>query len=204
MLRPAPARRPKPHCALGLPSSSSRIGFHSLTHKRFTWAQPKQRVSTRVCRCAQTNDAIYHRLASRCLLQHMQSTGRTYVTLGLKQGACELGVLVIELCTDMCPKTCAHFLKLLQLPAGEGYLNTPIHRIVKSAFIQARHCCLSIARRMGVHHAAARRPLRSVTRPPPRPPLQESAQDSYSTVPYNKPAAASALQPPATPSCLLI
>ena len=103
----------------------------------------------------QTNDAVYKKLASKMMLQQMVSTGRTYVSIGFEQNKSEIGKLCIELCTDICPKTCAQFMTLLQLPPGEGYMRSPIHRIVKSGFIQVQ-CftleeCISFYQRVPTH-----------------------------------------------------
>ncbi len=51
------------------------------------------------------------------LMQYCQSTGRAYVSFTLAQSDKELGTCVIELFTDLCPQTCANFIK----HAHKGY-----------------------------------------------------------------------------------
>lgn len=67
-----------------------------------------------------------------------ESTGRTYVKMSLQQSGALLGSMIIELFTDICPRTCANFLEGVKgtFKGGLKYLGSPIHRIVKHAYIQ--------------------------------------------------------------------
>ncbi|GIL69630.1 hypothetical protein Vretimale_10286 [Volvox reticuliferus] len=69
------------------------------------------------------------------MLEYCRSTGRTYVTFTLVQTGRELGTVVLELYTDIAPETCANFLRLVR-GGQHSYEDTPIHRVVKSGWIQ--------------------------------------------------------------------
>ncbi|GLC45674.1 hypothetical protein PLESTB_001317900 [Pleodorina starrii] len=71
------------------------------------------------------------------LMEYCKSTGRSYVAFSLEQTGRELGTVVLELYTDIAPATCANFLKFVKgSEKGHTYENTPIHRVVKSGWIQ--------------------------------------------------------------------
>uniref|UniRef100_A0A7S0WF71 Peptidyl-prolyl cis-trans isomerase n=1 Tax=Chlamydomonas leiostraca TaxID=1034604 RepID=A0A7S0WF71_9CHLO len=78
--------------------------------------------------------------ASREAVQeYAQTTGRQYVQVTLDHaGNGELGSLIIELYTDQCPKTCENFINGVKgkFSGGFKYQGSPIHRIVKHAYIQ--------------------------------------------------------------------
>ncbi|GLI62619.1 hypothetical protein VaNZ11_005283 [Volvox africanus] len=69
------------------------------------------------------------------MLEFCRSTGRTYVAFSLIQTGRELGTVVLELFTDIAPATCANFLRLVR-GGQHSYADTPIHRVVKSGWIQ--------------------------------------------------------------------
>ncbi|KAL6754238.1 cyclophilin-like domain-containing protein [Haematococcus lacustris] len=73
------------------------------------------------------------------LKTYASSTGRTYVSIALEQSGKKIGSMILELFTDLNPKTCAHFLQGVgpnTFKGGFKYAGTPIHRIVKHAYIQ--------------------------------------------------------------------
>lgn len=77
--------------------------------------------------------------SDKALKEYAESTGRQYVKVTLDHnGIGELGSLIIELYTDQCPKTCENFVNGVngKLPGGFKYQGTPVHRIVKYAYIQ--------------------------------------------------------------------
>lgn len=47
------------------------------------------------------------------MMAYCLGTGRTYCSIYIAQSGRPLGSFIIELFTDVCPKTCAHFLALL-------------------------------------------------------------------------------------------
>ncbi|GAX80560.1 hypothetical protein CEUSTIGMA_g7997.t1 [Chlamydomonas eustigma] len=73
------------------------------------------------------------------LREYMQSSGRSYVSFTFKQNDGEIiGSILLELFSDICPRTCDNFIKLVngKHECKHQYAGTPIHRIVQHAFIQ--------------------------------------------------------------------
>ena len=82
------------------------------------------------------------------LQAYMQGSGHSFCELTLSQGTKPLGVIVLELFTDVCPATSKNFVRLVQGP-GEGregvkhsYKGSPIHRVVANAYIQVHDGCM--------------------------------------------------------------
>jgi cyclophilin family peptidyl-prolyl cis-trans isomerase len=65
------------------------------------------------------------------------ASGRSFVSFKISQGEKELGDIVLELFSDICPRTCENF---INLTSGKHpvhrYKGSPIHRVVPKAFIQ--------------------------------------------------------------------
>ncbi len=73
--------------------------------------------------------------------EYMHGSGRSYVSLSFLSGDdVKLGTIVLELFTDLCPRTCENFLKLVSNTHSckMGYKGSPIHRVVEHAYIQVR------------------------------------------------------------------
>ncbi|EFJ45651.1 hypothetical protein VOLCADRAFT_75661 [Volvox carteri f. nagariensis] len=70
------------------------------------------------------------------MLEYCKTTGRTYVAFNLVQTTREIGSVVLELYTDIAPATCANFLRLIKAGGQHTYENSPIHRVVKTGWIQ--------------------------------------------------------------------
>mmetsp|Transcript_40188 Transcript_40188/g.89173 ORF Transcript_40188/g.89173 Transcript_40188/m.89173 type:complete len:188 (+) Transcript_40188:182-745(+) len=70
--------------------------------------------------------------------EYAQSTGRTYVSINLQQPELHnnLGTILLELYTDICPRTCESFLNFVNGHQSYHYKGSPIHRVVQHAFIQ--------------------------------------------------------------------
>lgn len=64
------------------------------------------------------------------------STGRSFASLSLTHGDTLLGTVVFELYSDIVPRTCHHFLSYVEGQGHLSYKGSPIHRVVKNAFIQ--------------------------------------------------------------------
>lgn len=80
----------------------------------------------------------YEELANQEFEHYCRSSGRQFCEIYLARDGTELGKLVIELMTDVCPKTSDNFIELL---SGTGkkrycYKDCPIHRVVKGGYIQ--------------------------------------------------------------------
>ncbi|KXZ54408.1 hypothetical protein GPECTOR_5g63 [Gonium pectorale] len=72
---------------------------------------------------------------NEAMMEYCRSTGRTYVVFSLSQASKDLGNIILELYTDIAPATCANFLRLVK--GGQfSYKGTPIHRIVRSGWVQ--------------------------------------------------------------------
>lgn len=75
---------------------------------------------------------------------YARSSGHAFVSFTLFQAETKLGTLTLELYTDVAPSTCKHFLELTTGKGPHRYKGTPIHRVVKQAFIQVpwpMHAC---------------------------------------------------------------
>ena len=89
-----------------------------------------------------TNGMFYKRLAKVAYRNALAATGRDYVYMDIHVGQRFEGRLVIELFSDLVPKTCKNFLALCKgdgrAPDGRtlAYAKTKIHRIVKGGWIQ--------------------------------------------------------------------
>lgn len=84
----------------------------------------------------------WEQVAEAALAEYMATSGNDYAFLDVDFDGQPIGRMLFELYSSKLPKTCANFLKLCtgggKTPAGHNlhYLGTPIHRIVKDAWIQ--------------------------------------------------------------------
>lgn len=76
----------------------------------------------------------------RCACLPTPPQGHACVAFTLSQAGGELGIVILELFSDVCPRTCENFIKLVKGKAKDAhpYKGSPIHRVVKDAFIQVR------------------------------------------------------------------
>lgn len=70
---------------------------------------------------------------------YARSSGHAFVSFTLVQAETKLGTITLELFTDVAPATCKNFLELTTGKGPHRYKGTPIHRVVKQAFIQVVH-----------------------------------------------------------------
>ena len=85
-----------------------------------------------------THKIFYERLAKKHMRGVMDKTKRDYCTLDVSVDGVVEGTLMVELFTDLAPKTCANFKAFIEgHPTLAGkYSGCPIHRIVKDGWIQ--------------------------------------------------------------------
>jgi len=91
-----------------------------------------------------THKIFYERLAKKHMQRFMDSTGRDYCTLDISVGGTVEGTLLIELFSDVAPKTCANFCAFIKGHAAPGssaapqtYASCPVHRVVKDGWVQS-------------------------------------------------------------------
>ena len=82
----------------------------------------------------ETDEDIYARLAETHMRGLIEKTGREYVTMEVCADGAVEGTLLIELFTDIAPKTCANFRAFAlgeeEKTAGRTYEGCPVHRVV--------------------------------------------------------------------------
>ena len=85
-----------------------------------------------------THKIFYERLAKKHMRGVMDKTGREYCTLEMGVDGVAEGTLLVELFTDLAPKTCANFKAFIEgHPTVAGrYGGCPVHRIVQDGWIQ--------------------------------------------------------------------
>merc|ERR1711936_1348679 len=88
-------------------------------------------------------EPLYYTLTEEAYKAKLNSQKHDHVFMDIAINGDFIGGLVIELYSDICPRTCANFLKLCtgeeETPDDNGsmsYLNTVFHRIVKNGWIQ--------------------------------------------------------------------
>jgi|TARA_B110001450_G_C17530973_1_gene444677 hypothetical protein len=95
-------------------------------------------------RYVDTNKYQYKKIAADMVRTTINDTpGREYVYMNINTGANVPSKVIIELFTDICPKTCANFKQLCEGYTNEedktaekiGYAGTEFHRVVKGMYI---------------------------------------------------------------------
>ena len=88
----------------------------------------------------ETDEDIYARLAETHMRGFIEKTGREYVTMEVCADGAVEGTLLIELFTDIAPKTCANFRAFAlgeeEKTAGRTYEGCPVHRVVRDGWFQ--------------------------------------------------------------------
>lgn len=107
------------------PSCAPLAYIHQNSRLRDPYTCPSDHQATRPITSLPSNNMSAAKLLDfpnkEGVLEHCSTTGRTYVSMTFAQTDKELGSVIVELYTDIAPRTCENFLALIRGTAPGGF-----------------------------------------------------------------------------------